>query len=63
VGPQLANRAFLEAASDGFITRTILRGRPDAGMRHFGDASVSFETLTPQDAADVAAHIRSLGKE
>lgn len=58
--PQLANPAFLEAADDTFIARTVLQGRPGQGMRHFGSASVSFETLTAADVADVVAYIRTL---
>lgn len=61
IGPALANAAFQAAASDQFIARTIIRGRPSSGMRHFGVASVSFETLTPTNIADLVAHIRTLG--
>jgi mono/diheme cytochrome c family protein len=63
IGPQLSNAAFLSAASDAFIARTIIAGRPSAGMRHFGVASVSFEALTRADVADVVAFIRALGTQ
>lgn len=58
--PQLSNPAFLAAASDSFIVRTVLRGRAGSGMRHFGAASTSFEVLSIQDAADVVAFLRSV---
>lgn len=60
VGPQLSNPELHAAATDEFLARTILRGRTASGMRHFGEASVSFEALTLADAADLVAYLRTL---
>jgi cytochrome c oxidase cbb3-type subunit 3 len=61
--PELRNPAFLAAASDTFIARTILRGRRGSGMRHFGAASTSFDVLELADVADVVAFIRSFSEK
>jgi mono/diheme cytochrome c family protein len=58
--PALANRAFLAAATDGYLTATILRGRGATKMPHFGIAEADHPQLTPDEVVDVVAFVRSL---
>jgi mono/diheme cytochrome c family protein len=60
--PALANRAFLSAASDGYLIATILRGRGPTKMPHFGEPAPDHPQLTPAEVADLVAFIRSLAR-
>jgi mono/diheme cytochrome c family protein len=60
LGPALANRAFLAAAGDGFLTATILRGRGATRMPRFGVAATDHPKLAPDEVADVVAFLRTL---
>jgi mono/diheme cytochrome c family protein len=59
-GPALANAAFLDAATDGYLTATILRGRGATAMPHFGNAAADHPQLTPSEVADTVAFLRTL---
>jgi mono/diheme cytochrome c family protein len=56
--PALANAAFLAAASDGYLTATILRGRGRTEMPHFGTAATDHPRLAPDEVVDVIAYLR-----
>ncbi|MFN0170421.1 MAG: c-type cytochrome [Bryobacteraceae bacterium] len=58
-GPALANRVFLELASDGFLRDTIAKGRPGSVMPAFGEPSTIHRTLAPPDVEAIVAYIRS----
>lgn len=58
-GPALANRALLDAASDGFLRDTITKGRPGSVMPAFGEPSTIHRTLTPSDVESIVAYLRS----
>jgi mono/diheme cytochrome c family protein len=60
--PALANREFLGAATDGYLTATILRGRGATKMPHFGTAEAEHPQLTPEQVVDVVAFVRSLAR-
>lgn len=57
-GPALANPGFLAAASPGYLTGTIVRGRPQAKMPGFGAAGPDNARLSPEQVADVVAFLR-----
>ncbi len=59
--PALRNHAFLEAADDLYIARTVLRGRAGTAMRHFGQATLNFPVLEAGEVADIIAFLRAPG--
>jgi len=59
-GPALANPAFQAAATDGYLTATILRGRGTTLMPHFGTATKDHPQLTPDQVVDIIAFVRTL---
>jgi mono/diheme cytochrome c family protein len=60
--PALANRAFLAAATDGYLTATILRGRGATKMPHFGTAEAEHPQLVPEEVVNLVAFVRSLAR-
>jgi mono/diheme cytochrome c family protein len=58
-GPALTNAAFLDSATDGYLTATILRGRGATAMPHFGSAAADHSRLSPDQVADTVAFLRS----
>jgi mono/diheme cytochrome c family protein len=52
--PDLANPAFLDAATDAFLQYALVFGRPGTDMEPAG--------LTEQEMADVIAYIRAFGE-
>ena len=56
--PQLNNRGFLSAATDGFLQATIVRGRSGTAMRPFGRGRQGITDLTMQEIDDIVAYIR-----
>lgn len=58
IGPALANPAFLQAATPGFISATIARGRAGTPMPAFGRDNPGFARLTDADMLDLTAFIR-----
>lgn len=54
--PAITNAGFLQAAPDALIATIIREGRPSGIMPSFRNE------LSPQDIADVVAHVRLLGK-
>jgi mono/diheme cytochrome c family protein len=60
-GPALANPAFLETASDGYLAQTIVRGRGTTTMPHFGEPGPDHRALAPGEVLDLVAFVRSLG--
>ena len=58
-GPALANRAFLELATDGYLRDTITKGRPGTAMPAFDTPSPVHRTLAPSDVESIVAYIRS----
>jgi len=60
--PALANQKFLAAATDGYLTATIIRGRGATQMPHFGAAASDHPRLTPSEVSDLVAFIRSHAK-
>jgi mono/diheme cytochrome c family protein len=61
LAPALNNQGFLDAASDGFLQATILKGRAGTAMRSWGNHG--FAELTPQEVNDLTSYIRSWDKE
>ena len=57
--PALANKKFLEIASDGFLQATIARGRRGTAMRSWAFGGFGFAELAPQEINDIVAYIRS----
>ncbi len=57
--PALNNPEFLRAASDGFLTATIARGRQGTPMRPFGDQAGGISSLSGDDIADLVSAIRA----
>lgn len=55
--PAITNPGFLGAAPDAMIAAIIREGRPGGVMPSFRNE------LSPQDIADVVAHVRVLGKQ
>jgi mono/diheme cytochrome c family protein len=60
LGPALANGAFQAAASDGYLTATILRGRGATQMPRFGAAATDHPKLSPDEVVDIIAFLRRL---
>jgi mono/diheme cytochrome c family protein len=60
LGPALANPAFQAAASDGYMTATILRGRGATQMPRFGVAATDHPKLSPDEVVDIIAFVRTL---
>ncbi len=60
VAPALGNAAFLAAATDGYLTATILRGRGRTAMPHFGKPETDHPQLHPNEVVDLVAYLRSL---
>lgn len=58
-GPALANQAFLEVASDGYLRETIARGRPGSVMPAFGEPSTVHRTHTAGEIESIVSYIRS----
>jgi mono/diheme cytochrome c family protein len=56
--PELNNEGFLAAATDGFLTATIVRGRSGTAMRPFGHGTQGLVDLSMQDIDDIVAYIR-----
>jgi cytochrome c oxidase cbb3-type subunit 3 len=61
-GPALAGHAFLSSASDGYLVATILRGRGATAMPRFGAAGPDHGKLSPDEVADLVAHLRALDR-
>jgi mono/diheme cytochrome c family protein len=60
--PALANPACLAAASDGYLTATILRGRGRTQMPRFGAVAADHPRLSPDEVVDLVAFLRSLAR-
>jgi cbb3-type cytochrome c oxidase subunit III len=58
-GPALANKAFLETATDGYLRETITRGRPGTVMPAFGAPSAVHRMHTASEIESVVSYIRS----
>lgn len=58
-GPNLLSPALLSVAGDGYLTGTIIRGRPGREMPGFGVAGEKHARLEPSKVADVVAFLRS----
>ena len=54
MGPRLASKSFLEAASDEMLQTTIAKGRGGTTMIAWGSV------LSPTDVASVVAHLRGM---
>jgi mono/diheme cytochrome c family protein len=61
--PELANTAFLAAATDGYLQASIIRGRLSAGMPAFGSENLGYPKLSAQEASDIVRYIRSLSEQ
>ncbi len=57
--PALANAAFLDAVTDGFLQATIVRGRSGTAMRAWARGRYGFEELSPREINDIVAYIRN----
>ncbi len=57
--PNLNNQGFLDAATDGFLQATIIKGRSGTAMRSFSQNSQSLSNLDSQQIDAIVAHIRS----
>ena len=58
VAPELNNKQFLTAATDGFLTATIIRGRQGTAMRAFGQGMQGMVDLKTQEIEEIVAYIR-----
>jgi cytochrome c oxidase cbb3-type subunit 3 len=58
VAPELNNKQFLTAATDGFLTATIIRGRQGTAMRAFGYGMQGMVDLKTQEIEEIVAYIR-----
>lgn len=56
--PQLNNRGFLRAATDGYLQATIIRGRRGTAMRAFGLSGHGLANLPQSDINNIVAFIR-----
>lgn len=56
---ELANKAFQEAATDGYIQATIVRGRLSAGMPAFGMNSIHYRKLGIEEVNNLVRYIRT----
>jgi mono/diheme cytochrome c family protein len=61
LAPSLSNPVLQQSASDEFLARTILFGRPDTPMPAFRRAGA--QGLGDEDVRDLIAYVRSLGKK
>ena len=57
--PELNNREFLAAASDGFLIATIARGRKETPMRPFGAGPASLALLDHEELRAIVGFMRS----
>lgn len=58
-GTGIGRKAFLEAASDGFIRYVIAHGKSQTSMRGFAEQSkTAVANLTPQEIDDTIAYLR-----
>ena len=57
-GPQLNNPKFLEAASDGFLTGTIVLGREGTPMRSMVHGQQGLGQVAPDRVPDIIAYMR-----
>ena len=62
-GPQLANRVFLDSASDAVLRYWILNGRVGTAMMGFGRNAEGPVTLRDDDVADIIAYLRKISKD
>ena len=60
-GPALANKQFLDSASDTFLVETISRGRRGTTMQGFASGSVVRRSLTRREIESIVAYLRLLG--
>ncbi len=60
-GPAIGNKAFLDLASDTYLTGTIARGRRGTTMQGFAAGSIIRRTLTPAEIEAIVVYLRSLG--
>jgi mono/diheme cytochrome c family protein len=60
-GPQLNNREFLRAATDGFLQATIVRGRQGTAMPSFAHNNLALGSLDAESIKDIVIYIRSWG--
>ncbi len=58
-GPQLANPAFLDTVSDGFLEATIVLGRTGTAMQAMTHGSEGLGQLDTEDVQDLVAFMRS----
>ncbi len=58
VAPELNNKQFLTAATDGYLTATIIRGRLGTAMRPFGHGMQGMVDLKTQEIEEIVAYIR-----
>lgn len=58
-GPALHNPGFLAAATDDFLTASIVRGYPGTEMPRFGNGDALRARLLPAQVADLVAFLRS----
>ncbi|MEI8254090.1 MAG: c-type cytochrome [Deltaproteobacteria bacterium] len=58
-GPALHNPGFLAAATDDYITASIVRGLPGTEMPRFGTGDAIRTRLGPAQVADIVAFVRS----
>jgi cytochrome c oxidase cbb3-type subunit 3 len=56
--PELNNSGFLQAATDGYLQATIIRGRRGTAMRAFGLSGHGLANLHQSDINDIVAYIR-----
>lgn len=61
-GPQLNNREFLRAATDGFLQATIVRGRQGTAMPSFAHNGLALGNLDAESIKDIVIYIRSWDK-
>ncbi|RPI90150.1 MAG: hypothetical protein EHM42_01830, partial [Planctomycetaceae bacterium] len=59
IGPAIRNRAFLAAASDGFLRATIVLGRDDTEMRSMGHRGTGIVEMQAEEIDDLIAYLRS----
>ena len=59
VGPQLANAAFLSAASDDLLFHWISKGRAGTAMKGFAPEEQGVTRLTDGNIADIIAYLRN----
>lgn len=60
--PELNNREFLAAATDGFLQATIARGRSGTAMRSFGKGGGGVAPLTTDQIDNIVSYMRNWAK-